>query len=127
MGRVLLAAVIIASLALPSPAGPPTMTRLSFGRMPNGTTVDAYALANGRGVEARVMTYGASLISLRTPDRDGRIADIVLGFVSLDDYLVKSRYFGSTVGRYGNRIANGRFPLDGRTIQLTVNNGPHHL
>ena len=66
-------------------------------------------------------------MSIRTPDRHGRLADIVLGFDDLDGYLTRSRYFGAVVGRYGNRIAKGRFTLDGRTFQLATNNGANHL
>lgn len=73
------------------------------------------------------MTYGAILVSIRTPDRSGRVADIALGFDSIDGYLTRSRYFGAVVGRYGNRIANGRFTIDGRTYQLPTNNGANHL
>ncbi len=73
------------------------------------------------------MSYGATLISVRAPDRGGRREDVVLGFDAFDDYLTKARYFGSVVGRYGNRIAHGRFVLDGAPFQLAVNNGANHL
>ena len=77
-----------------------------------------FTLTNPAGIEVRAASYGATLLSIRTPDRNGRLADIVLGFDSLDGYLGRSRYFGALVGRYGNRIASGRFVLDGQTIQL---------
>jgi len=67
------------------------------------------------------------IVSIRVPDRDGRVDDVVLGFDTLEDYLTKSRYFGAVVGRYANRIAKGRFVLDGKTYQLAINNGPNHL
>jgi aldose 1-epimerase len=95
--------------------------------MPDGTAVDLYTLTNAHGIEVRVTTYGAILVSIRTPDRRGQLADIALGFDSLDDYRTRSRYFGAVVGRYGNRIARGRFTIDGRTFQLATNNGVNHL
>jgi len=98
-----------------------------FGRLPDGTPVDRFALSSGRGVEVRLMSYGAAIISVRAPDREGRVEDVVLGFDALDDYLTKARYFGTIVGRFGNRIARGRFELDGVTYQLAVNNGANHL
>ena len=73
------------------------------------------------------MTYGAIITSLKTPDRAGLMRDIVLGFDGLDGYLKDPPYFGAVVGRYGNRIANGQFTLDGRTYRLAKNNGPNHL
>jgi aldose 1-epimerase len=99
----------------------------TFGRLPDGTPIDMFTLANPRGMQVRVMTYGATLISVRVPDRGGRMDDVVLGFDRFDDYLTKARYFGSIVGRYGNRIGNARFSLDGRPIQLAANNGKNHL
>jgi aldose 1-epimerase len=89
--------------------------------------IEALTLRNANGLEVRAMAYGATIISVRVPDRAGRFDDVVLGFDNRDDYLTKSRYFGSTVGRYANRIAGGRFTLDGATIQLATNNGPNHL
>ena len=76
---------------------------------------------------AKVMTYGATLTELDTPDRNGKLGDVVLGFPTLDGYLAKEPYFGATVGRVGNRIAKGRFTLDGTTYQLATNDGPNHL
>jgi aldose 1-epimerase len=99
----------------------------SFGRLPDGTEIDLYALTNKNGVKARIMTYGATLVSLETPDRNGKFADIVLGFDSLVGYLGANPYFGSTVGRYANRIAQGQFILDGVTYPLAKNNGENHL
>src|SRR4051812_18175359 len=95
-----------------------TVTHSSFGRTPDGTAVDLYTLTNAHGIEARVMSYGATIVSIRTLDRGGRMADIALGFDALNDYVERSRYFGAVVGRYGNRIAHGRFTIDGRTFQL---------
>jgi aldose 1-epimerase len=98
-----------------------------FGELPDGTAVDTYTLTNGRGLKARVMTYGATLVSLEVPGRSGRPGDIVLGYDSLDGYVKNNPYFGSTVGRYGNRIAKGKFTLDGVTYNLATNNGENHL
>jgi aldose 1-epimerase len=89
--------------------------------------VDLFTLTNATGVEVRAMTYGATIVSLRTPDRAGRLDDIVLGYPTLAGYLEKSPYFGAIVGRYGNRIAKGRFRLDGKAYQLATNDGPNHL
>ena len=98
-----------------------------FGRLPDGRSVELFTLTNPHGVEVRVMTYGAIITSIRTPDRSGRLADIVLGFDSLAGYLEQSPYFGAVVGRYANRIANGQFALDGVTYHLARNNGPNTL
>jgi aldose 1-epimerase len=105
-----------------------TVPRASlFGTLPGGGPVEVYTLGNRNGVEVRAMTYGATIISVRTPDRTGRIDDVALGFDSLEDYLTRARYYGAIVGRYGNRIAKGRFTLDGSTVQLTTNSGANHL
>jgi aldose 1-epimerase len=104
-----------------------TLTRAPFGTMPDGTAIELFTLANSHGVEVRVMTLGATIVSVKAPDRTGRVEDVVLGFDTLEPYLTKSRFFGTVVGRYGNRIANGRFMLDGRTFQLATNNGANHL
>jgi aldose 1-epimerase len=89
--------------------------------------VEIYKLTNAHGVEARVMTQGATLVSLTAPDRSGRFKNIVLGFDSLEPYLAGVPYYGATVGRYANRIAKGRFTLDGKTYQLATNDGPNTL
>src|SRR5258708_870038 len=104
-----------------------TVSRSPFGKAPEGAAVELFSLKNSRGVEVRVMTYGATIVSIRTPDRSGRVDDIVLGFDTLDPYFTKARFFGSVVGRYGNRIANGLFTLDRRSFQLATNNGANHL
>jgi aldose 1-epimerase len=86
-----------------------------------------FTLTNAAGIEARAITYGAILVSIRTPDRTGAFHDVVLGSDDLDGYLATPRYFGAVVGRYGNRIAKGRFSIDGQQYQLTTNNGGNHL
>ena len=95
--------------------------------MPDGLPVEVFTLATAGKVDVRLLSYGAIIASLRTPDRDGRVDDIVLGFDTLEGYLTRSRYFGAVVGRCANRIADARFTLDGTTYQLTANNGRHHL
>jgi aldose 1-epimerase len=99
-----------------------------FGKTPDGAVVEVFTLKNVNGMEVRAITYGGIITSLRVPDRDGRLEDIVLGYDNLDVYIKNnSPYFGAIIGRYGNRIANGSFPLDGRTYRLATNNGPNHL
>ncbi len=97
-----------------------------FGRV-DGTDVRAAEIDGGSGVRLQVVAYGARLARLLLSDRAGRPADVVLGFDTLDDYIAHGRYFGATCGRYGNRIAGGTFPLDGRTVVLTRNEPPNHL
>jgi len=109
-------------------ANPPRgVTKQPFGKLPDGTAVDLYTLRNSSGIEARVMTYGGIIVSLETPDRTGKRSDIVLGFDSLGGYLHDPPYFGAIIGRYENRIAKGRFTLDGKTYQLPINNAPNSL
>ncbi len=98
-----------------------------FGALPSGEPVHQFTLVNRHGAELRAIDYGAIVVSLATPDRDGVPGDIVLGFDSLAGYLGGSSYVGAVVGRYANRIANGRFTLDGTTYQLQPNNGPNAL
>lgn len=99
----------------------------NFGNMPDGRAVDLYTLVNLSGLEARVMTYGGTLVSLRTPDRDGALADVVLGFDELSPYLSEHPYFGCLVGRFANRIAAGSFRLNDKLYQLARNDGCNHL
>ena len=99
----------------------------SFGKTPDGKEIDLYTLTNTNGLKARITTYGGILVSLQIPDRDGKLGDVVLGYDNLDDYVKNNPYFGCIVGRYANRIADGRFTLDGKEYQLTVNEGPTHL
>jgi aldose 1-epimerase len=98
-----------------------------FGNLPDGTAVDIYTLTNTSGLEARIMTYGATLVSLKLPDRGGALADVNLGFDTLEGYLGTHPYFGVIVGRYANRIAKGRFTLDGVGYTLALNNNGNTL
>jgi aldose 1-epimerase len=107
-------------------AGASKVEKSPFGEA-NGTPVDLYILTSSSGMVAKVMTYGATLQELDTPDRNGTFDDVVLGFPSLDGYLGKEPYFGATVGRVGNRIAKGSFTLNGHAYQLATNDGPNHL
>ncbi|MEO6360630.1 MAG: aldose epimerase family protein [Sphingomicrobium sp.] len=104
------------------PAQAVTVQRTSFGKLSNGTQIDAVTLTNARGVSTRIITYGATMQSLIAPDRAGRRADIALGFPNAAAYEHHGSYFGASVGRFANRIANGRFTLDGRAYQLAKNN-----
>jgi len=98
-----------------------------FGRLPGGEAVEIYQLLNRNGLEARVMTYGATLVSLKLPDREGRFAGVHLGFDTLEGYLGGHPYMGVIVGRYANRIAKGRFTLDGVEYRLALNNNGNTL
>ena len=98
-----------------------------FGTTPDGKSVTLYTLQNTGGMQAKIMTYGACVVSLTAPDRDGNMADVVLGFDTLEEYVKSNPYFGVVVGRYGNRIAKGKFSLDGVEYTLATNNGPNHL
>ncbi len=104
-----------------------TITKADFGQTPNGQAVELYTLRNARGVEARIMTYGGIVQSLIVPDRDGKLADVVLGYDNLQGYIATTPYFGALIGRYGNRIGGARFTLDGKTYALAANNGLNSL
>ena len=99
----------------------------AFGKLSDGTAVDLYTLTNANGLVAKITSYGAIITELHVPDRQGVLGDIVLGFDNLDQYLKGHPYFGATVGRVANRIAKGRFTLDGKTYVLATKNGPNHL
>ncbi|MEM7367196.1 MAG: aldose epimerase family protein [Bacteroidota bacterium] len=103
-----------------------TITRTNAGFSPEGPAV-LYTLTNANGIQASVTDYGAILMSLKTPDKHGNIAEITLGFDSLEGYTGSHPYFGSTIGRYGNRIGGGEFSLGGEVYPLVANNGPNHL
>jgi aldose 1-epimerase len=98
-----------------------------FGKLPDGRDVHQYTLENRSGVTAQIINYGATVTSLKVPDRNGKMEDVVLGYDSLQGYIDGTTYFGAIVGRYGNRIGKGRFQLDGKDYQLTVNDGENHL
>ena len=104
-----------------------TVKQATFGKMPDGTPVYLYTLGNTQGMEVKITNYGGILVSVSVLDKDGKVGDVVLGFDRLEDYLKGHPYFGAIVGRYGNRIAKGRFPLGGRTYTLATNNNENHL
>src|SRR5262249_28456291 len=108
-------------------AARPGVTRAPYGTLPDGTAVDVFTLRNAHGLEVRAINYGAIITSIRVPDKAGRFDDVVLGFDRLADYVGRRTFFRAVVGRYGNRIAKGRFTLDGTTYTLATNNAPNHL
>jgi len=113
---------------LPSPErGAHMIKKDTFGKTGDGTAVDVYTLTNKNGIEVRAINYGGIIISLRVPDKNGKFDDVVLGYESLDGYLAKTPYFGAIIGRYGNRIGNAKFTLDGVQYSLAANNGPNAL
>jgi len=129
-------AVAIAALAAagcsnesstPMPQPTSRLTSQPFGTSPDGQPIDIFKLSNLKGVEIRVMTYGGIIVSLKTPDKSGQAGDIVLGHDDAAAYFTNSNFFGAIIGRYGNRIAKGKFTLDGHEYTLATNNGANHL
>src|SRR5438067_2782660 len=104
-----------------------TARREPFGNLPDGTPVEAVVLTGANGVSARIMTLGATLQALSAPDRRGHVADVTLGYDNARSYVEHPNYWGQTIGRYANRIAGGRFTLDGKTYQLTQNDKTNSL
>ena len=133
--RCVAALAFLALIVIPSrlradgnpPAGEAKIAKKSFGKLPDGTEIEEYTLGNAKGAVAKVITYGATLTELWMPDRSGQNADIVLGYDHLEGYLGNHPFFGATIGRYGNRIAKGKFSLDGHEYSLYLNNGPNSL
>ncbi len=115
--------VLAATLSVLATAG---VTSAPFGNF-DGKSIDIYSLTNSKGMSARVMTWGATVVSLSTPDRKGAFDDVVCGFDKFEDYPSKSPYFGCIAGRYANRIAKGQFSLDKNTYHLAINNEPNSL
>ncbi|HTY89355.1 MAG TPA: aldose epimerase family protein [Candidatus Acidoferrum sp.] len=104
-----------------------TITVDTFGHMPAGTPIEIYTLRNSRGMTARILTYGGIVQTLKVPDKNGNLDDVVLGYDNLEGYLTNSPYFGALIGRYGNRIGGAKFKLDGNLYTLATNNGPNSL
>lgn len=123
--RLLLSACAIA--LMPATAAAATAERAPFGTMPDGTLVEAITLVGKNGVRARIITFGATLQALEAPDRNGKVADVTLGYDDLASYVAKPNYWGQTIGRYANRIAGGKFTLDGKTYQLVQNDKANTL
>ncbi|WP_373887926.1 aldose epimerase family protein [Massilia sp. WF1] len=103
------------------------ITQAPFGTLPDGAPVTQFTLTNRSGMLVRILDFGGIITEIHVPDRDGRLADVALGFDRLEPYLGESPYFGALIGRYGNRIAKGRFVLDGHEYELATNNGNNHL
>lgn len=125
-----LAAGAVAALLLgcaPAARNAGTITSAPFGTTKDGKAVNVYTLRNANGVEARIINYGGIVLSIKVPDRNGQMGDVVLGYDTLAEYEKESPYFGCLVGRYGNRIAKGRFTLNGQTYTLATNNYPNAL
>jgi aldose 1-epimerase len=104
-----------------------SIEKTPYGEMPDGAKVDLYTLTNGRGMKVKLTNYGAITVSVEAPDKAGKAADVTLGYDTLDEWLKSTSYFGATVGRYANRIAKGKFTLDGKTCTLATNNGENAL
>jgi len=127
MNRMFAAGGTLSLLLLAAPAGAATARRANFGTMPDGTAVEAVTLTGSNGVSARIMTLGATLQSLNAPDRRGKVADVTLGYDDVRSYAETPNYWGQTIGRYANRIAKGRFTLDGKAYQLPLNDKTNAL
>jgi aldose 1-epimerase len=119
--------LLIFSICLFAKAAERKLQISEFGKTKDGATVYRYALTNKKHVEADVISYGASLVSLKIPDRNGKVADVILGYDDLSGYEQDKAYLGATVGRYANRIAGGQFVLDGTTFHIPKNNGANSL
>jgi aldose 1-epimerase len=101
--------------------------KAEFGKMPDGIVIESFTIYNTQGASAKLITYGATVTELHVPDKNGKVGDVVLGFDNLEGYLGNHPHFGGTIGRYGNRIAKGKFTLDGKEYQLAINNPPNSL
>ncbi len=99
----------------------------SFGKMPDGRAVSIFTITNPKGAQLKMTDYGATVVSLEVPDKNGKLANVTLGCPTLDGYLTQTTFFGATIGRYGNRIAKGKFTLNGKEYGLPINNAPNHL
>ncbi len=101
--------------------------RAPFGKLKDGSAVEIFTLTNAKGVEVRAITYGGIIQSWKVPDKAGKLADVVLGFDTIEGYQTNDPFFGAIIGRYGNRIGKAQFSLDGKTYKLAANNGPNNL
>ena len=127
MGTILLAIGCTSSNNKKNKMIPPTVKKTPFGSTIDGTDVDQFILSNNNGMEVRIITYGGIITSLTAPDKNGDYKDIVLGYNTLAEYEAETPYFGALIGRYGNRIAKGKFSLYDQEYTLAVNNGVNHL
>jgi aldose 1-epimerase len=124
---LLLGTMAVTSTHSQAQTGGAKVTRMEFGKLPDGHAIDRFTLTNSSGMQVQAITYGAIITSIRVPDRNGKMDDVVLGYDTLDPYVRNPSYFGAIVGRYANRIANGKFTLDGKEYVLATNNRPNHL
>jgi aldose 1-epimerase len=130
MGKTFTSMVVLAAVMFTGgfgEKGKANLKKESFGKTADGEEVELYTLSNANGIETGVTTYGGIVVSLKVPDRDGKLADVVLGFETLDGYLKGHPFFGALVGRYGNRIGKAKFSLNGKEYKLAVNNGENAL
>lgn len=129
--RIVLLIAIVAAGTFATPrihaARATKIQKVPFGKLANGTQISLYVLTNKNGMQVSVTTFGARIVSIKVPDRRGKLGDVVLGYSSLKGYVKDTAYFGAIVGRYANRIAKGRFTLQGVTYHLPVNDGPNTL
>jgi aldose 1-epimerase len=125
--RVAVKLAAAALVSLPAGTWAASAQRAPFGKLPDGTAIEAVTLTNSHGVSARIMTYGATLQALIAPDRQGQKADIALGYDDLTGYVEHPNYFGATIGRFANRIRGARFTLDGKAYSLALNDKPNSL
>src|SRR4051812_41684193 len=117
MFRLIAVGMIALALPLPGDAQRP------FGKLPGGDQVTEYTLRNAKGMTVKVMDYGATITEIQAPDRQGKFENVALGFDRVEDYLTeRNQYFGCTTGRVANRIARGKFTIDGKEYQLAINN-----
>ena len=125
--RLSLASLVTCAAGADSSIRLPFMEKETFGKTADGETVEIFTLTSSHGLKARVTTWGAGLVAMLVPDRKGVLADVTLGFDKVEGYLAPHPHFGVTTGRFANRIANGKFTLDGTTYTLAINNGVNHL
>lgn len=121
-----LSVTVILAFAM-SATAKPKITKAAFGKTADGKAVEIYTLTNSGGAEAKIITYGGTVVSLKVPDKNGNLGDVVLGYDSVADYEKHTSYLGALIGRYANRIAKGKFSLNGKEYNLAVNNGENHL
>lgn len=129
LNPLLLWSCSLLALTAPASIAAPRLevTKAPFGTLADGQKVDVYTLTNSKGAQVRILNYGGIIQSIKVPDNRGRIGDVLLGFDTLDGYVKDTTYQGAIAGRYANRIAKGRFTLDGQTYKLATNNGTNHL